>query len=89
MSWKTVATVMIVIVTLSLTAVVLVGPMTTFFDQINDTGDYDNEYFDGNDLIGSWLGDWLNMVLIGIFGIMIWGFARVVRRELFRGRTQQ
>lgn len=86
MSWKTAATVMIVVATLSLVLASLVGPAATVTSKLNETGDYDNEHFDGNNLIGSWLGDWINMVLIGMFGIMMWGAARVMRREVFRGR---
>lgn len=85
MSWKATATVLIVVFTLVLIQSTLVGPATQITSDLNETGDYENEHFDGNTLITSWVGDWLNMGLVAIFGIMLWALARVVRRELTRG----
>ncbi len=85
MGWKTIATVLIVVFTLVLVQSTLVGPATQITNDLNETGDYNNEHFNGNKLITSYVGDWLNMGLIGIFGIMMWGVAHVVRRELTRG----
>lgn len=85
MSWKATATVLIVVFTIVLIQSTMAGPANQITEDLNATGDYNNEHFNGNELITSYVGDWLNMGLIGMFGIMLWGLARVVRRELTRG----
>lgn len=85
MSWKTAATVLIIVFVIVLLQAVLAGPFVQIQNDLNETGDYSNDYFDGNALITGWISDWFNAGLIGIFGIMTWGVARVLRRELTRG----
>lgn len=86
MSWKTAATLLTIVFVLVMIQSVLAQPLSTVTTDLNATGDYNNEHFDGNARITGYFGDWLNMGLIGIFGILMWGFARVLRRELTRGR---
>lgn len=90
MSWKTATVVLIVVFAIALAQSALAGPMVQVTDSLNETGDYSNldgvDGYNGNDVITGLVDDWLNMGLIGMFGIMIWGIARVVRRELTRGR---
>jgi len=86
MSWRTVATAMIVIFVLLLLQVTLAGPMTRTVDSLNETGDYNNTHFNGNTLITGYLGSWFNMILVGTFGMLGWAGARILRREITRGR---
>jgi len=86
MAWKTAATVVIVVTSILLAQMVLAGPLEQTETTLNETGDYSNEHFDGNERITSILGQWYNMGLIAIFGIMFWGTAWVVRKELTRRR---
>jgi hypothetical protein len=86
MAWRTIATVLIIVFAIVLAQIVLAGPMMEIQNSLNETGDYNNEYFDGNDVITSMPGHWFNMGLIGIFGIMTWGIARIARNELNRRR---
>lgn len=86
--WQTVVTVMVLVFTLAIAQALLAGPATDVSNDLNESGDYDNEYFDGNDLIGSWTDDWLNMGLAGIFGTLVFGAAVVLRRELTRRRRR-
>jgi len=84
--WKTIATVVIVTFTLILIQMVLAPPMEDVETQLNETGDYSNEHFDGNEVITSLLGTWYNMGLVAIAGIMMWGVWFLIRRERTRGR---
>jgi len=86
MSWRTAATALIVVFVLLLLLTTLAGPMNQTLDALNETGDYNNTHFDGNSLIPGYIGAWFNMILIGVFGMMTWGVARIVRREITRGR---
>jgi hypothetical protein len=91
MSWRTAATVLVVALAIAMAQVVLIGPVLQVTSDLNDTGDYsdlegaDDDY-NGNEVISSLPGQWLNMGLVAMFGIMAWGIARVVRRELTRNR---
>lgn len=86
MSWKTAATVLIVVFVLLALQATLAGPMTQTLDALNETGDYNNSHFNGNDLIPGYISSIFNMILIGVFGMMGWGAARILRREITRGR---
>lgn len=86
MAWKTVATAVIVIFAILLTQMVLAGPVEQVETDLNETGDYSNEHFDGNDTITSIVGHWYNMGLVAVFGLMFWGTVWVVRKELTRRR---
>lgn len=86
MSWKTAATVLIIVFVIALLQSLLASPALTLTQDLNQSGDYDNQYFNGNNLISGYLSSWFDAGLVAIFGMMVWGFARVVRKELFRGR---
>lgn len=86
MSWRTVATVIVVVLSIVLLQGLLAGPLLEVTDGLNDAGDYENEHFDGNQLIADMPGHWFNMGLLAIVGFMGWGAFRVLRRELTRGR---
>lgn len=86
MSWRTIAAVLIVVFSIVLVQSVIAGPLVTYTDTMSGSGDYSNEYFDGNALIESYSQHWFNMGLILIFGMMVWGALRVYRREATRGR---
>lgn len=86
MGWKTVATVIAVVFVLALTQIVMAGPLASIIGAFDDSGDYENDYFDGNRIMNDLMNDWFTMGLVAIFGVMMWGFARVLRRELTRGR---
>jgi hypothetical protein len=91
MSWRTAATALVVVFAIAMGQAVLIGPVLQVTSDLNDTGDYsdlegaDDDY-NGNEVISSLPGQWLNMGLVAMFGIMAWGIARVVRRELTRNR---
>lgn len=92
MSWKTIATVLIVVFALALVQASLAGPMVTVQDSLNESaGDIQidtgpGQSFDGNSIITGMMGHWFNMGLVAMFGIMAWATARVVRKELTQGR---
>jgi hypothetical protein len=86
MAWKTVATVVIVVFAIVLTQMVVAGPVENVETSLNETGDYSNEHFDGNEFITSTLDSWYNMGLIAIGGLMFWGTVFVIRKELTRRR---
>lgn len=85
MSWRIVSTVLIIVFAIVIVQGVLADPLIETGEQLNATGDYDNEHFDGNSIITDMPTHWFNMGLVAIFGIMSWGAWRVVRRELTRG----
>lgn len=89
MSWRTVATVLIVVFLIAVVQSALAGPLVQITSSLNDTGDYGDldgvEGYDGNSVISGMASDWFNMGLVAMFGMMAYGIARVVRRELTRG----
>lgn len=90
MSWQTASAVLIVIVATTILTTVMIDPLIQILDALANSGDYADVAgtgLDGESLITGFAGDWLNMTLILIFGIMAWGVARVVRRELTQGRV--
>jgi len=86
MSWRTVAVVFILVFAIAITQATLADPLLSVSEDLNETGDYDNEHFDGNSLITEMPGHWFNMGLVAMFGLMAWGAWRVFREELTRGR---
>jgi hypothetical protein len=86
MSWRTAAAVLIVVFSITLTMAVVAGPLKDFQQGINESGDYSNDHFDGEQTIQDTISSFFDMGLVAVFGIMAWGIARVVRRELTRGR---
>lgn len=87
MAWKTVMTAIAIVFVLALATVMLAGPLANVIGTLDDSGEYDNTgFYDGNSIMNGLMGDWFTMSLIAIFGVMMWAFARVLRRELTRGR---
>jgi hypothetical protein len=86
MSWKTVATVLITVFAIALVQATAIGPLFKLTDELSDDGDYNNEYYSVRDRIDGFVSSWINMGLVGIFGMMAYGAARVVRKELTRGQ---
>lgn len=89
MSWRTTAAVLIVVVSIIIVQSLITDPLIRILDALAGSGDYSDVAgtgLDGGALITGFAGDWLNMGLVLIFGIMAWGIARVVRKELTRGR---
>jgi len=86
MSWRTIATVFIVVFAIVIGQGILAGPILEVADGLNGAGDYENEHFDGNQMIADLPGQWFNMGLLAAIGIMAWGAFRVLREELTRGR---
>lgn len=85
MGWRTIAAVLVLIFSVAVIQSLLAGPLVTLQNDINATGDYSNEHFDGNALITGFLDSWFDMGLVAIFGGMAWAAVWVVRRELTRG----
>lgn len=84
--WKTIITVVIVVFSIVMAQLLLAPPLEDTTRGLNETGDYENEHFDGNAIIAGILDYWYNMGLVAIAGISMWGVWRVVRRERTRGR---
>lgn len=89
MVWKTAAAVLVAVFSLAVLQAALADPAAEVTTQLNETGDYSDlegvSGYNGNDVITGLLGDWLNMGLMAMFGLMAWGSWRVVRKELTRG----
>lgn len=86
MSWKTVATVLTVVFAVAVVQATAIGPVHDLEDGFTDNIDYNNEYYSVQDRISGYIDAWINMGLIAIFGMMGWGIARIVRKELTRGQ---
>lgn len=86
MSWRTAATVLIVVFVIAVVQSVLAGPFVQVTNDLEATGDYSDldgvDGYNGNDVITGLIDDWFNMGLIAMFGVMAWGVWAVVRREL-------
>lgn len=84
MAWKTVAAALTVILAIILLQQAAVGPLTAIVDGVQESGDYDTEHFNGDQLMDDMIGAWLLSGLVGIFGIMVWALYRLLRREVTR-----
>lgn len=82
MGWREVAAVLIVVFTVVLIQSVAAPALVQTTEELKTTGDYANEHFDGEQLITGFVASWFDMGLIAMFGMMVWGISRVVRREL-------
>lgn len=85
MSWRVVAVVLIFIMTMIAMQPLLGPALSETTTSINETGDYNESYMDGNSDIRGMYQTLLNGVLLAVFGVMGWGAVRVVRKERFRG----
>lgn len=88
MSWKQAAGLIVIIFVLVLLQSVAAGPVFTLQDSLNESGDYDNAQFDGNELINGLYVSWFDMGLVAVFLLLGVALARVVRRELNKFRRQ-
>lgn len=87
MSWRTAAAILVAIFAIVLLQAVLADPLFTFLGTVTGFYDTSGGLIDANSLIDG-LGDsWMNMGLMMIFGLILWGGVRVLRRELTRGRV--
>lgn len=83
MGWRTVAAVMIAVFAFLAVWVTMADPLVqisnTFID-IETSGQLNTD-----SKITSLVDSLFNMILAGVFGILMWGIWRVIRRELTRG----
>lgn len=90
MSWRTIAAVLVVVFTLVMVSTIFASPLVQIMDGLQSSGDYGDDEgghdFDGEQRMEDLQDSWFNMTLLGIFGFMAWGVARVVRKELTRSR---
>lgn len=84
MSWRAVAAVLIAVFFYVVLQSAMAGPLVQIGNELNETTEMESEHFDDSTFT-SLPRAWFNMGLIGIFLGMVWGLARVVRRELTRG----
>lgn len=84
MATRTVLTVMIVIFTATIVWVGLADPLVQLGIALKDIET--SGQFGKTALIDGMIASWFNAILILVFGIMLWGIIRVMRRELTRGR---
>lgn len=84
MAVRTILTVIIVVFAATIVWVGLADPLVQIgaaFKGVETSGQ-----FGKNALIDGMIGSWFDAILVLVFGIMLWGTVRVVRRELTRGR---
>lgn len=83
MGWRTVAAVMIVVFSILAVWATMADPLVQIsnaFIEIETSGQLNTD-----SKINTLVGSVFNMILVGVFGILAWGFWRVIRRELTRG----
>lgn len=88
MAWRKVATIMIIVFGIAVVQMSMAGPLTSVSQSLNETGDYSNEHFDGNKTITELPVTWFDMGLMGMFGIILWGFWSVIQDEINEGRDR-
>jgi len=82
MSWRAGVTALIVIFAMILVWMFLAGPLIEVgesFKEFETTGQFNTET-----RIDNMIASWFNMILVGIFGIMVWAVWWVYRREKTR-----
>lgn len=84
MGWKQAAGLLVIVFVIVLAQSVLAAPLTTLETDLNASGDYSNEHFDGNTLISDAFSSWWDMGLLAMFLAMGVVVAEAVRRELTR-----
>jgi len=82
MGWREVAAVLTVVFVVVVIQTIAAPALVQTTEDLKDSGEYSNDHFDGESLIDGYVDAWFNMGLIALFGMMAWGVARVVRREL-------
>jgi len=88
MALRTVATVLIVVTSLVLLTMFLSEPLLAIGDALKGVGNYSIAGTNASANLDRNIGAWLNMFWIAVFGVMLWGTFRVLRRELTRGRRR-
>ena len=88
MSLRTIATVLIVVTSLVLLAMFLSEPLLAIGESLKGVGNYSVDGVAAGQNLDRNISSWLNMFWIGVFGVMLWGAFRVLRRELTRGRRR-
>lgn len=86
MAWRVVGVVLAVVFMALVFQATLAEPVVQVQSDLNESGDYNNEHFNGNDLIMGWIDSFFNVILILVFGALSWGVWYVLRREVTRGR---
>jgi len=86
MSWRVIAAVLIFVLTMIVFQPLLGPALTQVTESLNETGDYDDRYLDGNSVFGDLQQTLLRAVSFAVMGVLAWGAVRVVRKERFRGR---
>jgi hypothetical protein len=84
MAVRVIVVVLVLVFSMAAVGALLAEPVNTVSETINATGDYDNSWLDGNSVMIGLVQDWFNAILVGIFGVLVWGFWRVIKRELSR-----
>lgn len=84
MSWKQMASFLVLVFVLLTLRAVLAGPLRQIENALLDLGNLSNEHFDGATVISGIFDQWFLMVLLAVFLLMGVAIARVVRKELTR-----
>lgn len=84
MSWRTAATLMIVVFVMLIVLSVMADPLVQIADAFQ--GIETSGQFNTDSKIDANVNAWFNMILVAVFGVMGWGTWRVLRRELTRGQ---
>ncbi|MGB9966113.1 hypothetical protein [Halobacterium hubeiense] len=85
MALRAVITVLSVVFVLVLLAATIGPVLPQITGALMATGDYNTSWLAGESLVNSLVESWFQMILVGVFGIMLWAVAYVLRRELTQG----
>lgn len=85
MALRAVITVLSVIFVLVLIAATLGPVLPEITSSLMATGDYNTGRLAGEDIVSGLVETWFQSLLIGMFGIILWAVAYVLRRELTQG----
>lgn len=84
MSWQQAATFLVVVFIIVVIQAAVAGPLVEVQDSLTSNVDFNNEHFNGPDLIEGLVSTWFNMGLVAIFLLAGSVIALLVRRELTR-----
>jgi len=82
MGLRAVITVISTIFVLVLLAATIGPVLPQITGSLMATGDYNSSWLAGETLVSGLVESWFQMILVGVFGIMLWAFAYVIKREL-------
>lgn len=83
MGWRTIAAVFIAVFAFLVVGATMADPLVQIanaFQDIQTSGQLSTD-----SKIDRLVASWFNQILVAIFGILLWGVWRVIRRELTRG----